>query len=160
MAALFERHRIHALLAKPIARFMAIGIVSTAAYAAIVYVLIGPVGSSAANLLALAITAVANTAANRRFTFGVRGRAQVVRQYAASLVVFLIALAITDGALALLDHYDPRPSRPADLSVLVLGTLVATVCRFAALKLFVFRSAGRRPADPTRRTPVPVRPNP
>ena len=38
---------------------------------------------AAANALALALTAVANTQANRRFTFGVRGRAGLLRQHAA-----------------------------------------------------------------------------
>ena len=37
---------------------------------------------TAANASALALTAVGNTAANRRFTFGVRGRAGLVRQHA------------------------------------------------------------------------------
>lgn len=140
------------ILARPITRFLAIGVLSTAAYAVLVLLLIGSFGSSGANLLALAITAVANTAANRRLTFGVRGRAHAARQYAASLVVFLMALAITDGALALLGHYDRHPSRPTDLVVLVAATLVATVCRFAALRAFVFRRVQRLPVVESKTT--------
>ena len=42
----------------------------------------GPLGAGGANALALALTAVGNTAANRRLTFGVRGRAGLVRHHA------------------------------------------------------------------------------
>jgi putative flippase GtrA len=132
-------------LRRPLARFLCIGVASTAAYALLLLVLLGPLGSSAANFAALALTAVANTVANRRLTFGVRGREGRARQYAASLVVFLIALAITDGALALLNTYDSRHSRPLEEAVLVGATLVATVCRFVALRTWVFTTA-RTPA--------------
>ena len=46
-----------------------------------------------ANALALAITAVGNTAANRRLTFGMRGRAGLVRQHALGAVVYVLTLA-------------------------------------------------------------------
>jgi len=49
------------------ARFAAIGVVSTLAYALLYLALRGPLGAGAANAMALAVTAVANTAANRRF---------------------------------------------------------------------------------------------
>ena len=132
-------------LHRPLARFICIGVASTAVYAVLVLVLLGPLGSSGANFAALTLTAVANTVANRRLTFGVRGREGRARQYAASVVVFLIALAITDGALVLLDAYDRRPSRPLEETVLVTATLVATVCRFVALRMCVFTTA-RTPA--------------
>src|SRR4051812_34197990 len=70
------------LVAWPIARFLAIGVASTLAYALLFLLLRGVLGAGGANALALALTAVANTAANRRFTFGVRGRARLVRQHA------------------------------------------------------------------------------
>jgi glycosyltransferase involved in cell wall biosynthesis len=61
-------------LAVPITRFMAIGIGSTLAYALLFLALVGAIGSAAASAAALALTALANTAANRRLTFGVRGQ--------------------------------------------------------------------------------------
>jgi hypothetical protein len=61
-------------VATPIARFVAVGIVWTVAYALLLLALMMPLSSEAANAVALAITAVANTAANRRVTSGVRGR--------------------------------------------------------------------------------------
>jgi glycosyltransferase involved in cell wall biosynthesis len=60
--------------ATPAVRFVAVGVVSTIAYALLFLALLTPLGSAAASALALAITAVANTAANRATTFGVRGR--------------------------------------------------------------------------------------
>jgi glycosyltransferase involved in cell wall biosynthesis len=45
----------------PIARFLLIGVISTIAYAALYLLLRGPLGPGAANALALALTAVANT---------------------------------------------------------------------------------------------------
>ena len=58
-------------------RFGIVGIASTLAYA-LLYLLLHPaMGAQAANLTALLLTAIANTAANRAFTFGVRGRTGV-----------------------------------------------------------------------------------
>ena len=54
-------------------RFSAIGIASTAAYVLLFILMQGWAGAQAANLIALLVSAVANTAANRRLTFGVRG---------------------------------------------------------------------------------------
>ena len=56
-------------------RFAAVGVASTLALpAAATCCCAAGSARSAANLVALLITAVANTAANRRLTFGVRGR--------------------------------------------------------------------------------------
>ncbi len=59
-----------------VVRFGAVGVLSTAAYA-LLYLLFSAVMTGfVANFLALLVTAIANTAANRRFTFGVRGRSR------------------------------------------------------------------------------------
>ena len=57
-------------------RFGAIGVASTAAYLLLFMLMQGWAGAQAANLIALLVTAIGNTAANRRFTFGVGGRSQ------------------------------------------------------------------------------------
>ena len=84
------------------------------------------------------MTAVANTAANRRFTFGVRGRTGVARHQFEGLLVFGIGLALTSGSLALLHR--GRPTRPASSSSLFswLANLLATVVRFVLLRGWVF----------------------
>ena len=57
-----------------IVRFATVGIASTLAYGLIYLALRELAAPWLANLVALIVTAVANTAANRRFTFGVRGQ--------------------------------------------------------------------------------------
>ena len=121
-------------------RFGAVGVASTLAYL-LLFVLLHPmVGGQMANLLALGTTAVANTAANRRFTFGVRGNDEAGKHQLQGLLVFGAALAITSGSLALL-HLLTDPSRGLELTVLVLANLAATVVRFVALRGWVFRKA-------------------
>ena len=58
--------------------FATIGILSTLAYLGL-FLLLRPTGAQCANLVALLATAVVNTAANRHFTFGVRGTAKFAR---------------------------------------------------------------------------------
>ena len=133
------------LFATPAARFLAIGVVSTIAYALLFLALSRVLGSGLASALALAITAVANTAANRAWTFGVRGRDGLLRQHAAGAIVFALALALTSGALVVLHGVDRRPARLLELVVLVAATLLATATRYAALRSWVFRRH-RRPS--------------
>jgi putative flippase GtrA len=130
----------------PVMRFLGIGVASTAAYALLFLLLTGLLGSVGANAAALAITAVGNTAANRRLTFGVRGREHLVRHHARGAVVFVLTLALTNGALAVLHGLDASPARAVELAVLVTASLVATVTRYVALKTWVFARRRRRPA--------------
>ena len=118
-------------------RFATIGVASTIAYLLLFLLLRDPLGVQAANFTALLATALANTAANRRFTFGVRGSGAVLRHHAEGLVVFGIGLALTSGSLALL-HAATDPHGAVELLVLVLANLVATVLRFVLLRGWVF----------------------
>ncbi len=122
----------------PIIRFLLIGVASTIAYAALYLMLRGSLHPVGANALALALTALANTQANRRFTFGVRGRAGLLRQHAAGALVYLLALGLTGGALAVLQRLQPHPARALELTVLVLASALATVTRYIALRSWVF----------------------
>ena len=124
-------------------RFVAIGIASTLAYLALYAALRTGLEAQTANAIALLTTAVANTAANRRLTFAVRGRARLVRHQAQGLAVFGVALALTSGSLAALQALAAHPSRAAELTVLTLSNLLATVLRFALLRVWVFREAAR-----------------
>ena len=118
--------------------FAAIGVVSTLAYLGLYWVLRSFTGAMAANAVALLVTAVANTAANRRFTFGVTGRHRRVRQHLEGLVVFGLGLAVTTGALGLLEGGTDHPSRAAELAVLVAANAAATLLRFVLLRSWVF----------------------
>lgn len=119
-------------------RFALVGGLSTIAYALLYLVLAGPVGPQAANLVALLVTAIGNTAANRRLTFGIRGVAGLARHQGQGLAVFLLGWALTAGALAWL-HAAGHPSRAVELVVLVGANLLATGVRFVLLRQWVFR---------------------
>ncbi|MFI5675407.1 glycosyltransferase [Streptomyces cellulosae] len=129
-------------LAGQLLRFGAVGAVSTLGYVLLYAVLRPPAGPQAANALALLVCAVANTAANRRLTFGLRGRGGALRHQAKGLLVFLVGLALTSGSLAVLHDVDPRPAGPTELVVLVAANLAATLLRFLLLRAWVF--PGRR----------------
>src|SRR3954465_9508762 len=129
-----------------VARFAAVGGGSTLAYALLFLALRGALGAAGANALALALTAVGNTAANRRFTFGVRGRAGLARQHALGALVFVLTLGLTDGALRVLHGLAPGASRAVELAVLIVASLVATMTRYVALKTYVFVSGRPAPA--------------
>jgi glycosyltransferase involved in cell wall biosynthesis len=120
------------------ARFLAIGILSTLAYILLFALLAPPAGPGAANALALALTAVANTAANRRFTFGMRGRRGALRQLLAGGMVYVLTLGLTVGALDLLHRIDPTASRGWQLAVLIVSSLAATVTRYLGYSAWAF----------------------
>ncbi|GAB3573474.1 bifunctional glycosyltransferase family 2/GtrA family protein [Amycolatopsis endophytica] len=125
-------------LAKQLVRFAAIGVGSTLAYLVLYVLLRTGIGAQTANLVALLVTAIANTAANRRFTFGVRGSRGAGRHQFEGLIVFALGLALTSGSLALL-HSGGEPGRFAELAVLVLANLAATILRFLLFRNWVFR---------------------
>jgi len=124
-------------LAWQVPRFLAIGVASTLAYVVLYVALRGAIGAQAANFLALLLTAVANTAANRRLTFGVRGRAGAAKHQFRGLIAFSAGLALTSGALALL-HASGVTGRGPEVAVLVVANLVATMVRFALYRGWVF----------------------
>jgi glycosyltransferase involved in cell wall biosynthesis len=135
-------------MAGPVLRFMAVGVLSTIAYALLYLLLHGPLGAGGANAAALAITAVANTAANRRLTFGVRGRGGLARHHARGALVYVLTLGLTSLALASLHRIDATPSRAIELAVLLVASAAATVTRYVALRTWVFAHAHRTERQP------------
>jgi putative flippase GtrA len=129
---------VRLLAASRVARFAAVGVASTVAYALLYLLLRGALAAGAANAVALAVTAVANTAANRRLTFGLRGREGLLRQHAMGAIVYVITLGLTSGALAVLHALSPRPPRLLEAVVLVAASAFATVTRYVGLRSWVF----------------------
>jgi putative flippase GtrA len=125
-------------LLRQVVRFAAIGVVSSVAYVMLFLVMQSSLGAQAANLVALLLTAIGNTAANRRFTFGIGGRANVARQHLEGLIVFAIALAITSGSLLVLHLLAAAAHHLIELGVLVSANLMATAARFVLLRGWVF----------------------
>jgi putative flippase GtrA len=122
-------------------RFGGVGIASTLAYLLLYAGLAPAFGAQGANLLALLITAVANTAANRRLTFGVRGAADALRHQAQGLLIFGLGLVLTSGSLALLQALTSTPARAVEMVVLIGANLLATLLRFVLMRAWVFRPA-------------------
>jgi len=118
-------------------RFAAVGAGSTLAYLVLFLIWRAPLGAQVANLLALLVTAVANTAVNRRFTFGVSGDG-AMRHQLQGLLVFVLGLALTSGSLGLLAEVSGDPPRAVEVVVLVIANLAATVLRFVLLREWVF----------------------
>ncbi|MFT3661082.1 MAG: bifunctional glycosyltransferase family 2/GtrA family protein [Gordonia sp. (in: high G+C Gram-positive bacteria)] len=132
-------------------RFVTVGVASTLAFALLYLVLHTHLGAQASNFLALAITAVLNTAANRRFTFGVRGRRGLVGHHLFGWGVFLFGWAVTAGSLAVLHAAVPDSGRVLELGVLVVANLVATATRFAGLRwIFVRRAENENVTEEAR----------
>jgi putative flippase GtrA len=125
-------------LAGQLARFASIGVVSTLLFAALVAVLARPLGFLLADLVALGLCAVANTAANRRLTFSLQGRAGRTRQYAGGLALAALPVALTLVALAGLEVAGVG-GLAVRVTVLAAASAAAAVGRFLALRRWVFR---------------------
>ena len=136
LRAEFGRAEQSSLLRQAI-RFGAVGVLSTLAYLLLFLWWRAPLGALGANFAALLVTAVANTAVNRRFTFAVTG-AGAWRHQLQGLLVFALGLALTSGSLWVLGLVSAHPPRVVEVVVLIVANLAATVLRFVLLREWVF----------------------
>ncbi|HEX6917392.1 MAG TPA: GtrA family protein, partial [Phycicoccus sp.] len=79
-----------------------------------------------------------NTWANRRWTFGVRGREGAARHQVQGLLVLGLTLAMTSGGLWLLDALSPAAPTWAETAVIAVTTALATAVKFLAMLWWVF----------------------
>ncbi|WP_086787466.1 glycosyltransferase [Crossiella equi] len=125
--------------------FGLIGVLSTVATTALYAVFRELADPLLANLLALTLTTILNTEANRRFTFlGWRGSKR--RAHVQGLVVFALYYALTSGALLALHAADPDPTRWLEVLVLLGSSVVGTAARFVVLRGWVFKNRKDVPA--------------
>jgi putative flippase GtrA len=129
-------------LLRQLGSFGAIGVLSTAAYSGLYWLLRPAVSPAAANVMALLVTAAANTAANRRFTFGVRGRNGAAGDQLGGLLALGVALLTTNVSIAALRLIAPQASRVTELVVLAAANAISTLARFVLLRALIF---GRQP---------------
>ncbi|GLY33044.1 bifunctional glycosyltransferase family 2/GtrA family protein [Kineosporia sp. NBRC 101731] len=121
-------------------RFATVGLMSTVAYVILYALMRYGIGAQAANLVALLITTVGNTAANRSLTFGVHGPHRWWRHQFQGMAIFLLTLLLTSGSLALLGSVTGSVHHVVEITVLVLASLLATALRFTLLRTWVFKA--------------------
>lgn len=156
-------------LARHLSAFAVIGVLSTLAWLVLYLIFRTMMPSLSANALSLVITTVANTAANRRFTFGVVGSQGALRHQLEGGVVFVIGLVLSSAGLGLVHMLAPAAPRAVEVAAMLGSYALATVVRFVLLGGWVFHprrravpvgaAAGtdaRRPPveDPQPRNPV------
>ncbi|KLL12312.1 MULTISPECIES: glycosyltransferase [Protofrankia] len=136
-------------MGRQLGTFAAIGVCSTLAYV-VAYALLreGGASSFAANFIALLGTAVGNTWANRRLTFGQVGSEGALRQFAESGVVFVLGLAVSSAGLGLLHALWSSSGVLVEIVTVLLSGVLATVVRFVLMRAWVFHPArSPRPRD-------------
>ena len=130
---------------RQLAHFTGIGVAMTLGYLVLYAALRATLGAQGANLVAWLLTAVADTWANRRVTFGVSGRNGAARAQLEGLLVFGSGMAITSGSLSALDALVASPAQLVELGVLVGANVVAGLLRFVLLRSWVFAPARLHP---------------
>jgi putative flippase GtrA len=126
-----------------VAVFALIGMASTVSTAVLYAVLRSWSPPLVANLIALVVTTLLNTEANRRLTFaGSGGSTRLV--HLQGLIVFGLYYALTSGALLALPALVARPSRWLEVAVLLAASVVGTAGRFVVLRAWVFADRARR----------------
>ena len=118
-----------------LARFASIGVVSTVVFGLLLAALVGPLGWVAATVVALAACSLANTTANRRLTFALRGSDRRGRQLRDGLVLAGLPLVTTLAAVAVTG----RLSDAARVVVVTLAGGLSALIRFVLLRRWVFR---------------------
>lgn len=123
-----------AVLGRQVGVFAIIGVASTLLNVVLFYLLNLGLPNQIANGLSLVICTILNTGANRRFTFGVRGRQGAGKAQLQGLVLWLATWATTALALFALTAIDPQASAVQQSAVQFGGNLVATAVRFVLLR--------------------------
>jgi putative flippase GtrA len=118
-------------------RFVSIGAVSTVLFAALFVTLHGLVGAVVADVLALGVCTVANTAANRRLTFDLRGRTQRVSHHARGLAAAALPLVLNLAALGLAGLAGVHGVLEL-VVVLSVANALASLAKFMLLQHWVF----------------------
>ena len=132
-----------------ILHFVDVGIISTLLYAVLFLFAVQVVSPTVANIAALLISTVINTALNRTHTFGVRTPHQRFVSQVKGLAAFALCLAFTSAGLSLASGFTGEWASIATLAVLTAANLAATVVRFVLMRTWVFARLPRPEATDT-----------
>lgn len=138
-----------------VVRFGIVGIASTLLHLGLFAALASGagLGSQTANAAALLLSTVANTWANRRWTFGIRGSEGAARHHAQALLVFAGTWAMTSSALGLVHILWPATPVAVETIVIGVANVVATVVKFVAMRSWIFAER-TDPPEPTQPAPA------
>ena len=134
-----------------VVRFGVVGVASTLLHLGLFAGLATVVGlgSQTANVTALLLATIANTWANRRWTFGIRGSEGSLRHQVQGLLVFAVTWAMTSGALGVVQTVWPGAPVAVETIVIGVANVVATVAKFVAMRSWIFADrGGSEPATP------------
>lgn len=136
--------RTRRALTRELVVFAVVGLASTVVHLGGFVLLRQALGSAqVANTVALLVAAIANTWANRRWTFGITGREGAVRHQVQGLLVFALTLGMTSGGLALLGVLAPGSPTWLETGVVAVTTVAATAVKYAAMRWWVFVPQGK-----------------
>ncbi|HET7487424.1 MAG TPA: glycosyltransferase [Acidimicrobiales bacterium] len=119
-------------------RFAAVGVASTVAYVLAFLALRPAVGPLWANAFALGATTVANTAVNRRWTFGVTTREGRLRHQVQGAVALAAGLLASTAGLALLHLAAPSPAPAVEAAVALAAGAAGTAVRYLLFRHWIF----------------------
>jgi putative flippase GtrA len=113
------------------------GVVTTAAQSALFLALQPRLGSQVANVVAIALTTLANTEFHRRVTFAGR-TSNAGKRHLQDFLTFLFYVGYGSIVLAVVDAIVGDPSALLETVVLFLASGVGGVLRFVVLRWWVF----------------------
>jgi putative flippase GtrA len=135
-----------------ILHFIDVGIISTVLYAVMFLLGIQFVSEPTANIIALLLSTIANTALNRGHTFGVRSPHRRLTSQLKGLAAFGLCLAFTSAGLAVADGFTGPWATVGTLAVLTAANLAATVVRFVLMRTWVFARGSHQSVHPATTT--------
>lgn len=143
-------------MARHLSAFAVIGALCTLAWLVLYLLFRAVMPPLAANALSLVITTVANTAANRRFTYGVTGSQGALRHQLEGGVVFLVGLGLSSGGLATVHWLMPAAPRAVEVGAMLCSYALATLIRFVLLESWVFHPRRQATAAPDAVADAPL----
>jgi putative flippase GtrA len=124
-------------LGQHVAWYVFAGAVTTGLQAVLFLALRPEFGATASNLVAVAITTIANTEFHRRVTFAGEP-SSALRRHVQSVLTFAFCAGYGTVALVGLDALVAAPSAALEAAVLVAVSLVGGIARFVVLRWWVF----------------------
>ncbi|MCE1178001.1 MAG: bifunctional glycosyltransferase family 2/GtrA family protein [Micrococcales bacterium] len=125
--------------ASQVGKFAVVGALSTVAHLGMFAAFEQVTAGQVANITALVLATIGNTALNRRWTFGVTGRKDAVKHQAQGLSMFVLTWGTSAAGLAAVDSLVSQPPTWLQTGAIALANLIATIVRFGVMKHVIFR---------------------